>query len=85
MYNRHFCLSHNPISDTGARQLVALPKLKMLNLYGTNITESGIRALMEMPSLKNLYVWQTKVDTLRMDSFKLPRKDLEIVYKLGSR
>ena len=65
--------------------LLALPKLKMLNLYGTGVTDTGIRALATMPSLKNLYVWDTKVDTLRMDSFKLPRKDLEIVYKLGSR
>jgi uncharacterized membrane protein len=78
-------LSRNPISDTGVQQLLALPKLKMLNLYGTQITDSGVRALAAMPSLKNLYVWQTKVDTLRMDSFKLPRKDLEIVYELNGR
>jgi len=78
-------LSRNPITDTGVKQLLALPKLKMLNLYGTQITDEGIRDLAAMPSLKNLYAWETKVDTLRIDSFKLPRKDLEIVYKLGSR
>jgi uncharacterized membrane protein len=77
-------LSQNAITDTGVKHLLPLPKLKMLNLYGTNITDAGIRLLSGMSSLQNLYVWETKLDTLRMDTFRSPRKDLEIVYKLGA-
>ena len=77
-------LSRNAITDTGVKHLLSLPKLKMLNLYGTNITDAGIRLLTGMSSLQNLYVWETKLDTLRMDTFRSPRKDLEIVYKLES-
>jgi len=76
-------LSRNPISDTGVNFIVSLPRLKVLNLYGTNITDAGVQALASMPSLQKLYVWETRVDTLKMDGFRSPRKDLDIVYKLS--
>jgi Leucine-rich repeat (LRR) protein len=75
-------ISRNAISDTGVKHLLALPKLRVLNLYGSDITDAGVRELAGMPSLKNLYVWETKVDTLRMDTFTSLRKDLEIIYKI---
>lgn len=78
-------LSKNPVSDTGVNYLLSLPKLKLLNLYGTNITDAGVKSLVSMPSLQRLYVWETKVDTLKMDTFKLPGKNLEIVYKLSAK
>ncbi|MBZ5856107.1 DUF2231 domain-containing protein [Flavihumibacter profundi] len=75
-------LSRNKISDKGIGYLLGLSKLEYLNLYGTAISDSSITALMALPNLKKLYVWETAVDTLKMDTFKVPKKDLEIVYKI---
>jgi hypothetical protein len=75
-------LNRNKITDKGISYLLGLSKLEYLNLYGTGITDSSIKALMEMPNLKKLHVWETAIDTLKMDTLKISRKNLEIVYKL---
>lgn len=75
-------LSRNKITDTGIKYLLELPKLEYLNLYGTAITDSSVTALMGLPKLKKLYVWDTAIDTLKMDNYSVPKKGLELVYKL---
>jgi hypothetical protein len=61
---------------------MGLSKLEYLNIYGTGITDSSVIALMELPNLKKLHVWETAIDTLKMDTLKITRKNLEVVYKL---
>lgn len=76
-------LNRNNITDTGISYLQGLPKLKYLNLNGTAITNKSIPVLMQLPELKKLYVWETAIDTLMMDTLKISKKNLEIVYKLS--
>ncbi len=77
-------LNRNNITDTGISYLQGLPKLQYLNLYGTAITNKSIPALMQLPALKKLYVWETAIDTLMMDTLKISKKNLEVVYKLAA-
>lgn len=77
-------LNRNSITDTGISYLQSLPKLQYLNLYGTAITNKSIPILMQIPELKKLYVWETAIDTLMMDTLKISKKNLEVVYKLAA-
>jgi hypothetical protein len=75
-------LNRNKISDRGFNELIRLPKVEYLNLYGTSVSDSAINQLVTLPKLKKLYVWESRVDSLGVESAKRLNQRVDIVYRL---
>lgn len=76
-------LHGNNISDNGVQYLAGLSKLEYLNLYDTNVTDDCIMSFASFEKLKRVYLWNTRViSDARVDSLRIKRPDLSIVYKL---
>jgi uncharacterized membrane protein len=77
-------LHNNPISDAGIEHLSGLARLEYLNLYATDVTDKSLASFREFENLKRLYIWETKVkNTALIDSLKVHRPDLSVVYLLA--
>ena len=76
-------LNRNKLTAEGLDELIRLPKVEYLNLYGTSVTDSSINQLVTLPKLKKLYVWESRVDSLGVESAKRLNQRVDIVYRLN--
>jgi uncharacterized membrane protein len=76
-------LNRNKLTAGGLNELIRLPKVEYLNLYGTSVTDSSINQLVTLPKLKKLYVWESRVDSLGVESAKRLNQRVDIVYRLN--
>jgi len=76
-------LNRNKLTAGGLDGLIRLPKVEYLNLYGTSVSDSAINQLVTLPKLKKLYVWDSRVDSLGVESAKRLNQRVDIVYRLN--
>jgi outer membrane protein assembly factor BamB len=49
------------VSDAGVRALARLPRLRVLNVAGADISDDAMAAIGEMANLQRLYIWRTRI------------------------
>jgi hypothetical protein len=76
-------LNRNKLTAEGLDELIRLPKVEYLNLYGTSVSDSAINQLVTFPILKKLYVWESRVDSLGVEAAKRLNQRVDIVYRLN--
>lgn len=64
-------LDQNQLTSTGIAHLRALPKLKVLNIYGNPVGAEALSLLTEFPRLERVYAWQTQIEGANNLDFEL--------------
>ena len=51
----------NPITDACLEQIAKLPRLRVLNLEGSEVSDDGLKLLKGLRGLRKLNLWQTRI------------------------
>ena len=63
--------NNKTIDDEACKKIAAyLPRLQILNLYGTSVTDNGLTYLLDLQELKMLHVFNTKVTYKAANEFR---------------
>ena len=77
-------LDHTNVGDAVVDVLLALPKLEMVNLFGTKLGDEGLKRLAGHPGLQRLYCAETAVSGDAVDTARSAHPALDIVGPLKS-
>ena len=63
--------NNKTIDDEACKKIAAyLPRLRILNLYGTSVTDNGLTYLLDLQELRMLHVFNTKVTYKAANEFR---------------
>lgn len=76
-------LQNTMISAKGINQMVDFDFLHTLNIYNTKVDSQAISTILSFPQLRKLYCWKSEITPAQIQSMRLARPRLDIVYEVG--
>ncbi len=71
-------LPNSSLTDDDLQNLTDLPKLKVLNVYGTTISDASLPAFQALPALEKVYTWQSGLSENGVERLAEQRPELYI-------
>ncbi|MEL6537022.1 MAG: chitobiase/beta-hexosaminidase C-terminal domain-containing protein [Bacteroidota bacterium] len=77
-----FLAPNSSLSDENLIYLRDLPKLRVINAYGTQITDAGLAQIADQSSVERLYAWGSQVTRQGITGLQAQRPQLDINFGL---